>query len=442
MINHARTLLLNRDGVGHHGYVGEEYSPTEYHAVELPSFCHNVRLALFGQQPDWLMYNYRARELMQMLHATELAGFVTDLDSRVTYSFDNLSKPFESVFPFQRGAAGSTNVLRLTDGDNVDWYRTIDNADPSVSQTGSWTTATGGTEEDIYYNNSEVTSNPATSDGDWWQHRINSVPWGVYRVYWRWKKSTQYGDPQQKMQLRNPYIAEAISDSYWDVENKTPADYEHITLPGRVYPSKSFDFAYLGNVQVTSGLGPEFGQLALRMYHTGVWQNYNYFDAWHIERIQPEPGLTVTSTFETPDVLGRCYQQWRVKQTDTQYEITHETTPRKFAVEDAEFTDELGHLVTLPESSLQFQANRDPGAEWRVEAYTRPQRGLGDLEAAIAKLGPETMLELFHVGDPEGQQEPWQTFRNLWENHNETAYRLGAVVLALIYHTHAIWDVG
>lgn len=272
MINHARTLLLNRDGVGYHGYVGEEYTPPTFHAVELPSFCHDVRRVLFGQMPDSLMYMYRAREMMQMLHSTELEQFVLNLDPRITYSFDNLTKPFDSVFPFQRGAIGSTQITTL-----------------------------------------------------------NALP--------------------------------------------------------------------------TTGLYP-------------------------------------TTDFDMPDLTGKCTHQWHIEETETQFKITHESTPRKFVLETATFTSGLSTLVQLPESSLKFRANEDPGAEWRLYSYHRPQRGLGDLETAMSKLGAESFYGLFHVGDPEGKREPWLTFNNLWTSHNETAYRLGAVVLALIYHTHDIWYVG
>lgn len=270
MINHARTLLLNRDGAGFHGHAGEEYTDPTFHAVELPSFCNNVRRVLFGQQPDALMYMYRAHELMQMLHATELEQFVLDLDPRITYSFDNTSRPFDEVFPFQRGAYGSTEITQLS------------------------------------------------------------------------------GE-------------------------------------GSLFP---------------------------------------------------------LSTFDAPDNTGRCAHQWQIEQTPTQHKITHESTPRKFVLEDAIFTDGLSNITPLPESSLQFRAEESSGSSWRLVSYARPRKGLGDLEAAMNNLTEETTTSLFRVGQPQGNQEPWKTFRNLWKDHNQTAYRLGAIVLALIYHTQEIWDVG
>jgi hypothetical protein len=271
MINHARTLLLNQDGVGFSGFVGEEYTPPDFTTVELPSFCRDIRRVLFGDNPDWLMFNYRAYELTTMLASTELTEFVTAFDSRITYSTNNSATPFEEVFPFQRASVGSTVVIPV-----------------------------GGT---------------------------------------------------------------------------------------------------------TAGLYP-------------------------------------TTNFTAPDVTGQCYQQWSINQTSTQFHITHETRPRKLVSEDATYTNGLSNLVPLPESSLQFRADQDSSSQWRLEAYSQPQRGLGGLEAGIGALSEETMFELFHIGDPEGNEEPWMTWRNLWNDNTETAYRLGAVVLALIQHTHDIWNVG
>ncbi len=48
-------------------------------------FRHPTRRILFGSSPDRLYLNYRLREYMTLLHTTELAEFVTDLDPRVTY---------------------------------------------------------------------------------------------------------------------------------------------------------------------------------------------------------------------------------------------------------------------------------------------------------------------------------------------------------------------
>jgi hypothetical protein len=51
----------------------------------LPGYLWTVRAILFGSRPDAAMLDYRLRQYMTFLHATELAGFVTLPDPRITY---------------------------------------------------------------------------------------------------------------------------------------------------------------------------------------------------------------------------------------------------------------------------------------------------------------------------------------------------------------------
>lgn len=87
MINHLRTLLLNIDGGATvtAGYPGEEFVEPTYRPVTLPSTLALVRQVLFGLVPDRAMLNYRLRQLMAFIHATELAEYALAPDPRVTY---------------------------------------------------------------------------------------------------------------------------------------------------------------------------------------------------------------------------------------------------------------------------------------------------------------------------------------------------------------------
>lgn len=94
MINHARTLLLNVHGsTSSREDIGEEYIPAAYVPVVLPSYLQTIRRLLFGADPDRYFLNFRARELLSYLHATELADYVYALDPRVTY-WPEQSLPF------------------------------------------------------------------------------------------------------------------------------------------------------------------------------------------------------------------------------------------------------------------------------------------------------------------------------------------------------------
>lgn len=85
MLNHARTLLLNVSGPWLPGELGEEFIPADYVAVRLPEAVRAIRTVLFGVDPDRTYLNYRARQLLTLLHSTELESHVLALDPRITY---------------------------------------------------------------------------------------------------------------------------------------------------------------------------------------------------------------------------------------------------------------------------------------------------------------------------------------------------------------------
>ncbi len=87
MINHLRTLLLNRKAQGgdYAEPMGGEYIPPDYTPVPLSGGLQSVHKLLFGADPDWLYGNYRVQQYLAAIHATELAEYATALDSRITY---------------------------------------------------------------------------------------------------------------------------------------------------------------------------------------------------------------------------------------------------------------------------------------------------------------------------------------------------------------------
>lgn len=125
MINHARNLLINVPAETYQRqYVGEEYIPAEYRQVKLPSYLSAVYDVLFGSDPDRVFLNTRARELMALVHNTELSQYVYDLDPRVTYwpksadffyTIQNQIKAYKS----QKGANGRIFITGNPQADNV-----------------------------------------------------------------------------------------------------------------------------------------------------------------------------------------------------------------------------------------------------------------------------------------------------------------------------------
>lgn len=84
MINHARTLLLNQTPAEG---AACEYIPRDYVAKKLPTYLQDIWNILFGPAADTYARNYRARQLLTILHSTDtdLVEYVVELDPRVTY---------------------------------------------------------------------------------------------------------------------------------------------------------------------------------------------------------------------------------------------------------------------------------------------------------------------------------------------------------------------
>lgn len=100
MVNHVRTLLLNRASLGdaEHSEPGGAVIPPDYRPRRLPAFLQQMLERLYGTHPERLYQNYRLRQVMMLLHSSELESYVYGLDPRVTYlPFDDDSF-FEDVF--------------------------------------------------------------------------------------------------------------------------------------------------------------------------------------------------------------------------------------------------------------------------------------------------------------------------------------------------------
>jgi hypothetical protein len=117
MINHARTLLMNiaPDPIFDQDSLGDEIIAPTYTQLTLPSRIQRVRELLFGSAPDREMLNYRCFQFLRLIHSTDLQQYITDLDERITYSFD--ADPFldRDVFtPVSVQVAGDTKQFVIT----------------------------------------------------------------------------------------------------------------------------------------------------------------------------------------------------------------------------------------------------------------------------------------------------------------------------------------
>jgi len=93
MINHIRTLLLNKESYANRALPGEEYVPPTFKPRYEPSAVRKFRQVVFGYDPDRYMLNYRLYQFMALLHSSELVDYITAIDHRLTYN------PQRNAFP-------------------------------------------------------------------------------------------------------------------------------------------------------------------------------------------------------------------------------------------------------------------------------------------------------------------------------------------------------
>jgi hypothetical protein len=143
--------------------------------------------------------------------------------------------------------------------------------------------------------------------------------------------------------------------------------------------------------------------------------------------------LTVVGTPARPDYTGKLYYQFEVDVlSTTTIQITRQTPPTKTENLPLSLSSDLSDGFDLYYTGYSAFVNTiNPGASWRVSGYLRPQVDLTEIVSAMESAGDPVLTELFSTKSV----EPWDTFRNLWYDSSDLVYRLGAIVLALIYST-------
>lgn len=88
MINHGRTLLLNKKATGEIDVsttAGSHAIDPDFKPIKLTASLTKIYGILFGTAPDDLMLNYRSSEYLSILYAADLDFWLRALDARITY---------------------------------------------------------------------------------------------------------------------------------------------------------------------------------------------------------------------------------------------------------------------------------------------------------------------------------------------------------------------
>lgn len=145
--------------------------------------------------------------------------------------------------------------------------------------------------------------------------------------------------------------------------------------------------------------------------------------------------LSVTGTPEAPDVSGKMKFQFRVDILTPETVRTDRQQPVPFTASIDDFAIASGgwsNRIALSDSGYSFALNTtNVGATWAVEFLNRPQYDLGEIAASLENVGEPILLELFGTAS----DEPYKTFRNLWFDAKDLPFKLGGILLALIYRS-------
>lgn len=167
MINHARSLLINRPGGAQSlKELGEEYIPPAFRGQKLPPWLQSCWRVIFGSNPDNTYQNYRAEQLIRTISATEYAPYLRYHDTRETYdmlSAGDFADAQYELKPALATAATAANIVEVTRvGDliadesvgamKLNWSVTINDGILSIKNTRTQVSSTC----DIYNSDSKL----------------------------------------------------------------------------------------------------------------------------------------------------------------------------------------------------------------------------------------------------------------------------------------------
>lgn len=152
--------------------------------------------------------------------------------------------------------------------------------------------------------------------------------------------------------------------------------------------------------------------------------------------------LNVLGVPAVPDQAGGMYHAYRIESDDDNTLLVAQDQPRLRSQEYAAALVNGVNTTDMPlgDSGYRLQLLSPVDvlpSTWRVTFHNRPQWDLGEIDAALHLVGEPTLLQLFGASPV----EPYATFRNLFHDHKELAYRLGGLLLAVAYRTDEVWRV-
>jgi len=237
----------------------------------------------------------------------------------------------------------------------------------------------------------------------------------------------------------------------WPGEELIPPAYRELTLPQAVLTARDYLFGQQADRLALNYRVRQYMNLLhsteLAEYVTALDPRITY-DTTATSTLQDAFGIDIqavgraartTLANQQPSglqVLGQTTFRFTVTLQEAQAEVLQVVPTIRRWLTPVTFTDGLGSLIPLVGTGYYCRPTVSTvGAAWFVNVRLQPTLTLGEIAAALELCGEPTLLGLFGLSRT---VEPYATFRNLWESRQGLAYRLGGLLLAVIYRSEEV----
>jgi hypothetical protein len=147
---------------------------------------------------------------------------------------------------------------------------------------------------------------------------------------------------------------------------------------------------------------------------------------------QPETvsSLQLVGNAAAPDMTGVMRQEFVLTVLSDRLLVEQQTGLRVSTTSELVIDGGVSRRILLADTGYSVIIT-DPqdGMSWQLELLLRPQHDLRQIYERAKVAGAPTLAQLFETR----QDEPWDTFKALWAEHPEFAFRLIGLLLTVIY---------
>ncbi len=153
---------------------------------------------------------------------------------------------------------------------------------------------------------------------------------------------------------------------------------------------------------------------------------------------QPATSLTAIGSPRALNGAGRALREYSVRIEANAAIISLVGEPAATTSETTTpltVTSNASQAISLPNSDMEIRiTNPQNGARWTVTALAKPSPVVTTLMPTLEIMGEPVFLELLGVSP----LEPFATFKNLWFDHPSPVYRVGGLLLGMIYRAEEL----